>query len=212
MKPAVRSRSRLDHATLARISFVLRATLVFAMFSVSARADDRPMSNQLVVVPSECVQYWAIPGGTESPAGWNQVLSFAACVQDATVARIEDVDEIEDLVEELQSALDPAVQIYVAAIEQGPGPVKVRAALQIAMAEAALITRARASIVAPADLRTNGAAAARYRELHERLEPVLEPQAMLACTLVTLVDRAVASDPTLAPDGSRGTCSRRRAR
>ena len=110
MKSAVRSRSRLEDAILARSSFVLGATLVFAMFSVSARADDRSMSHQLVVIPSECVQYWSIPGGTESPAGWNQVLSFAACVQDATVARIEDVDEIEALVEELQIALEPALQ------------------------------------------------------------------------------------------------------
>jgi hypothetical protein len=138
MKPAFRSHSWLDHATLARISFGLGATLVFAMFSVSAGADDRLTSHQLVVIPSECVPYWSSPGGIESWAGWNQVLSFAACVQDATVARIEDVDEIEGLVEELQTALDPAVEIYVAAIERGPGPVKVRAALHIAMAEAAL--------------------------------------------------------------------------
>jgi hypothetical protein len=199
MKPATLSRSWFDRATLARIGFALGAALGFAMFSGSAHADVPP-SRQLVVIPSECAQYWSIPGGAESPAGWNQVLSFAACVQDATVAQIEDVDELADLVDELQSALDPALQLYVAAVEQGPGPIKIRATLQIAMAEAALITRARMSIVVPSDLRTSAVAAARYRELRERLEPLLEPQARFACTLVDVVDRAVAGEPGLVTD------------
>jgi hypothetical protein len=199
MKPAARSHSWFDHAVFARIGFALGVALAFAMFPGPVHADIPP-SRQVVVIPSECVPYWSIPGGAESPAGWNQVLSFAACVQDATVARIEDADELEDFVDELQSALDPALELYVAAVEQGPGPIKIRAALQIAMAEAALITRARTSIAVPPDLRTNAVAAARYRDLHERLEPFLEPQAALACMLVGIVDRAVAAEPELAPD------------
>lgn len=200
MKPAVRSRSRLDHAASARISVVLGAMLAFSGLSTSARADQGPRSPQLVVIPDECAAYWLMPGGIESPAGWNQVLSFAACVQDTTVAHIERLDEIEDVVQQLQSALESPLQMYTAAIERGPGPVKVRAALHVAMAEAALITRARASIAAPADLRTNPEAWTRHRALHQRLESVLEPTARLACTIVALIDRAVAGDPALAPD------------
>jgi hypothetical protein len=180
------------------IGLALGAALACAMFSGSAHADIP--SRSFVVIPSECAQYWSIPGGPESPAGWNQVLSFAACIQDATVARIEHADELEDLVDELQLALEPALELYVAAVEQGPGPINIRATLQIAMAEAALITRARASIVSPPDLRTNAGAAARYRNLHERLEPLLEPQARFACMLIAAVDRAVAEEPGLAPD------------
>src|ERR1044071_2187783 len=161
-QPAARSRSWFDHATLTRIGVALGVALGLTMFSGSANADVSS-SRQFVVTPSECAQYWLIPGGPESPAGWNQLLSFAACVQDATVARIEDEDELEQLVDELQSALDPALQLYIAAVEEGPGPIKIRATLQIAMAEAALITRARTSIPAPLDLRTNAVAAVRYR-------------------------------------------------
>jgi len=88
MKPAARSRSWFDHATLARIGVALGVVLGVASFPGAARADVTP-SRELVVIPSECAKYWSIPGGVESPAGWNQLLSFAACVQDATVARIE---------------------------------------------------------------------------------------------------------------------------
>lgn len=196
MKPAARSRSWFHRAGPARIRLALGAALVFAMFSHAHAAGSR----QLVIIPSECVQFMSIPGGDESPAGWNQVLSFAACIQDATVARIKDADEIEDFVDELQSALEPALELYVAAVEQGPGPIKARAALQIAMAEAALITRARASIAALSDLGSHVDAAAHHRELHERLEPLLEPQATFVWILVEIVDRAVAREPALAPD------------
>lgn len=200
MKLAVRSRSWLDHAGSARIRVVLGAVLAFGTCTASVRADDVPLSHQPLVIPDECAPYWLMPGGIASPSAWNQILSFAACVQDATVARIEQLDEIEDVVRQLQATLESPLQMYTAAIEQGPGPVKVRAALHVAMAEAALITRARASIAAPADLRTNPEAAARYRALHQRLEVVLEPQARLACTIVALIDRAVAGDLALAPD------------
>lgn len=184
---------------LARIGVPLGAALACAVVSGPAHAEVPP-SRQIVVIPSECAQYWSIPGGAASPAAWDQLLSFAACVQDATIARIEDPAQLEDLVDDLQSALSPALRLYTAAAEQGPGPIKVRAALQLALAEAALITRARASIVAPPDLRTNPVAAARYHALHDRLEPLLEPQARFACTLIAVVDRSVLGDPRLAPD------------
>ena len=200
MKTAVRSRSWLDHTGSARIRVVLGAVLAFGMFPASVRADDVPLSRQPLVIPDECAPYWLMPGGIASPSGWDQVLSFAACVQDASVAHIEHLDEIEGVVQQLHAALESPLQMYTAAIEQGPGPVKVRAALHVAMAEAALITRARASIAVPSDLRTNPEAAARHRALHQRLEAVLEPQARLACTIVALIDRAVADDPALAPD------------
>lgn len=201
MKPAVLSHSWSDHAALARIGWAIGVALGVAMSAGQAHAGVTP-SPQLAVIPSECAPYWSIPGGLESPASWNQLLSFAACVQDATVARIEHVDELEHLVEYLQSALDPTLQIYLAAIEEGPTAIKIRATLQIAMAEAALITRARASIPVPLDLRTNALAAARHRELHDRLEPLLEEQALFTCALVTVVDRAIAGDPNLVLDAA----------
>lgn len=199
MTPAARSRTRLDRAVLARISVALGAALALATLPATARAQV-PQATTFVVIPSECARYWVVPGGIASPAGWNQFLSFTACMQDASIARIASVDDIEPTMDALQSALQPTLQMYIAAMEQAPSPVKIRAALHVAMAEAALITRARSSIAAPPDLATNLVAAARYRQLHDRLEPQLEPQARFVCTLVAVVDRAVAGDPSLAPD------------
>lgn len=202
MRPAARARSWFDHAAPARIRLALGAALAVALLCGRAHAEVSP-SPQLVVIPSECALYWSIPGGAGgagSPVGWYHLLSFAACVQDATIVQVEDTDELEGLVDELQAALDPALRLYMTAVEQGPGPIKVRAALQMAMAEAALIARARMSIVTPWDLRTNAAAAARHRQLHERLEPLLAPPARFACTVITEVDRVVSDEPGLAPD------------
>lgn len=199
MKPATRSRSWFDRAALARIGRALGAALAFATVPGLAYGDTAG-SRQVVLIPSECVQFEPIPGGGESAAGWNQILSFAACIQDARVARIEDADELEGFVDELQSALEPAFALYVAAVEQAPGPIKVRAALQLAMAEAALLTRARASVATLSDLGARADAASRHRELHARLEPLLEPQATFVCMLVDIVDHAVAREPALAPD------------
>lgn len=216
MMPAARSCSRPGHAVLARIAVALGAALTLAALPGTARAQDAPdaqdaLPGGFIIIPSECAQYWMVPGGVASPAGWNQFLSFTACMQDASIARIDSVDDVARVVDELQSALQPTLQLYIAAMEQGPGPVKIRAALHTAMAEAALMTRARSSIVAPPDLATNLVAAARYRALHDRLEPELADQARFVCTLVAVVDRAVAGDPGLAPDAiTRGMLAQAR--
>ena len=174
--------------------------LVLALIAGPARADDGPATRTGLSVPRACLQYWSIPGGLQSPAGWNQAISFAACLQDATVARVDDVDQLPELVDRLELALTPAMQLYLAVIEDAPGPAKVRATLQLAMAQVALITRARSSILAPPDLATSVAAYARYAELHARLEPLLTQPAMFAFDLIMLIDREVTRDPTLAPD------------
>ena len=128
------------------------------------------------------------------------MLSFAACIQDASIARIDDPRQLPELVVQFEVALAPAVQLYTAALENGPRPIQLRAAYQIGMSQVALITRARASIVAPPDRATNPASAARYRALVTRLDTFLEKPATLAWTLFVLIDRAVADDPALAPD------------
>jgi hypothetical protein len=154
----------------------------------------------LALVPAKCARYWPIPGGIASPAAWNQALSFAACVQDATVARVDDVDRLPDLVDQLEMASAPALQVYLTVIEDAPEPVKVRAALQIAMAQVSLITRARSSIAAPPDLATNRTSYLRYRELHTHLEPWLARPARFAYKLIMAIDHEVTLDPSLAPD------------
>jgi hypothetical protein len=179
---------------------VIGGVLAIALLGGRAHAEVDRNSRDLELVPARCARYWSIPGGITSPATWNQALSFAACVQDATVARVDDVDQLPDLVDQLEMASTPALQVYLAVIEDAPDPVKVRAALHIAMAQVALITRARSSIVAPPDLATNRASYVHYRELHARLEPWLEQPARFAHQLITVVDREVTLDPALAPD------------
>lgn len=194
MDRAVRSRSSSDRATSARTYIALAGLLTFAI-STPVVADETPDSPELVIIPVECTVSLG-----DSSQSWDELLSFANCIQDATLARVERVDELEGLVEGMQAALEPSIVFYSIAIEQGPGPVKVRAAFQIAAGQVALMTRARSSIVTPTDLSSNAAAADRYDELHRRLEPLLEQHAMLAWLIFVTIDRAVANTPELAPD------------
>lgn len=199
MKRAAGSEPPSGRAGAARTRAALAGVVALALSAGAARADEIPRSPTLTIVPAECTPYWSIPGGQHSPAIWGQGMSFAACVQDASVARIERADQLPGFVEQLHAALLPTVEIYVVAIEHGPDPVKVRAAYQLGMVYVALLTRARSAIAAPADPEDE-AAAARGGELHAQLEPLLESTAKVAWILFTAIDRAVADDPSLAPD------------
>ena len=167
--------------------------------SAPAIASDDQDVPQLVIIPIECMQFAPIVGDPTSATGWNNVLSFAGCIQDASALRVDRADELDALVEQMEEALEPSLAYYAAAIEYGPGPVKLRAAYQVGSGLVALITRARASIVAPADL-AMPATAVRYHELHARLEPLLEPHAKLAWLIFVAIEHAVGSDPELASD------------
>jgi hypothetical protein len=190
----------MDHATGTRCLQVICGALAIVLLGGRAQAEVDRARHDRPLVPAECARYWLIPDGVTSPAAWNQALSFAACLQDATIARVDDVDRLPDLVDQLEKAFTPALQVYLTVIEDAPGPVKVRATLQIAMAQVALITRARSSIAAPPDLATNPVAYLHYRELHARLEPWLEQPARFACKLITVIDHEVALDPSLVRD------------
>lgn len=190
----------MDRVTGTRCLQVICGALAIMLLGGRAQADVGQAPHDRPLVPARCTRYWSIPGGITSPAVWNQALSFAACLQDATIARVDDVDRLPDLVDQLEKALVPALQVYLAVIDEAPGPMKVRAGLQFAMAEVALITRARSSITAPPDLATNPVSYTRYHELHARLEPWLERPARLACNLIMVIDREVTLDPSLAPD------------
>lgn len=168
--------------------------------------DHMPMSDEpreeseVMVLPEECAQYAPPESGLDSTAGWNQVLSFAACIQDTAMASIDDPDLLADLVLQLELALAPTLQLYAAALQYGPNAVQLRATFQIGMTQVGLITRARASLAVPPDRKTNKAAARRYKKLQESLEPLLAQPAQLAWTLFSLIDQAVKEDPTLMSD------------
>jgi hypothetical protein len=155
-------------------------------FAPAAIADEAAAPSQIIVIPVECMEFWRIPGGSSSPVAWDALLSFAACIQDTTINHVDRADQLEALVEQLQAGLEPSLQFYGAALSEGPGPTKLRAAYFAALGQIALITRARASISSPA--------------LRERLDALLEPHAKLAYTMFTSIGRTVADDPRLAPD------------
>ena len=110
----------------------LVSLLAVAALAAPARAD-------------ECGQFWSFPGGVSSPAGWDALISFASCTQDRRVYLVEDAGELEGLVNALEDALAPSMQLYAAAIEQGPPDVQLRAAYHVGLAQIAMMTRARAS-------------------------------------------------------------------
>jgi hypothetical protein len=116
------------------------------------------------------------------------------------VSRIGDSDQLAGMVDDYTRALEIPMMIYMGGLEYGPGPIQLRAAYQLAMAHVALIVRARSSIIAPGDLATNPSAARRFCDLHDQLEPLLARSARLAWLMFAVIDRAVAEDPTLAPD------------
>src|SRR5262249_15870469 len=99
----------------------------------------------------------------------------------------------------LARALAPSLAIYLQAIEKGPGPVQIRAAYAVGMAYLGLVTRARAAIKAPANLKDESAMAD-YRNKHANLHKLLAP-AFKACRMTFLVIVAAAKeDPSIAPD------------
>jgi len=142
-------------------------------------------------VPDDCRPYTWIPADARDDLiGWNQLLSLASCLQGGSIAPVTDSDELDAMIDRETRALEIPMMIYAAALEDGPGPVQVRAAYQLGMAHVALIIRARTAI----------AASARTEELRAELETLLAPSDRLAWLTFAVIDRAVARDPALAPD------------
>jgi hypothetical protein len=174
-----------------------RITLACIALVAAAGPASADESHTFVIVPMDCASYWQWRGDTGEQ--WNRFLSFAACAQDASVRAVDDLDQLPTLVEDLQAPLVPTLELYLTAVQRGPGPVKIRAGFQMAMTQVALITRARSSIKVP-DIWTDPFAAARFERLHAELEPRLEESAFLSWMLLLAVDRGITENPSLASD------------
>jgi hypothetical protein len=125
----------------------------------------------------------------DSMRAWDQVLSFTACIQDATIARVAEDEDPSVAVATLAHKLSPAMTLYFASIQHGPPWVQVRAAYEIGLAHVALIVRARASLV-------SGSSA----EQHARLEAAIARYAETAWMVFAAIDRAAQQDAALASD------------
>ncbi len=165
------------------------------------RAKNEAFRGSVETIPIECRAYaWLPADARDDVLKWNQLLSLATCLQDASVSRVSDPEQLESMVDGYLRALEVPMMIYAGALEFGPGPVRLRALYQLAMAHVTLMMRARGSIVAPADLATHSNPLQRYHELHAQLESLLAPSERTAWLAFAVIDRAVAQDPTLAPD------------
>jgi hypothetical protein len=167
------------------------ALLLVLALTGTATADDVLAPTEIVDMPPECAHYWTNPGGVTSPPGWNPILSFASCTQRVTVGRVERVEMLPGLVDQLQLEVLPSLQWYFWVVKNGPETAKIRGAFLIAMTEVSVMTRARSSIVATS---------AHHAELHARLEQLLLPQARLALMVFTAIDNLATANPALAPD------------
>jgi hypothetical protein len=163
----------------------LRSLLVVGALATTSAADETRDSH-LVVVPAECVHFWSVPEGGASPAAWDALLSFAACIQDVSAGRIETADDIDPVLERLQLSVAASLRFYEMALAKGPATVQLRAAYHVGLGQVALVTRARNALVSPA--------------LRPELEQRLVPHVTAAYLVFTAIGRAAASDPSLTPD------------
>lgn len=169
------------------------------------RAPDRTGDGDLTdVVPARCAPFAGMTittddaGRPRSAAGWQQLLSLAACVQDGSIAAVREPGELAPMLDELSRRLALPMMVYLDALEHAETPIQLRAAFHIGMAYVGLSTRARSAIAAPPDLATDAAAASRYRELHAELEPLLAPARRAAWVSFRAIDEAAATDAALA--------------
>ncbi|HEX7838557.1 MAG TPA: hypothetical protein VF469_13875, partial [Kofleriaceae bacterium] len=139
-------------------------------------------------IPPACRAY-AAGEAADLTTAWDKLLSFAGCVQDASLEPITDLAQLPAEVGKRYDALAPAIMLYLEAIEHGPAPVRLRAAYAVGLANVALITRLRSSLVAPADP-SNAAAMVRYHMLQAELEPLLLRAQRTAWIAFAVVDRA----------------------
>lgn len=169
---------------------MLLSLVAVAALAGAARAEE-PGWPEVVSIPAECAQFGVIPGGHDSPLAWDYVVSFASCIQDATIPTVATSEEADLVVDRLQVALVPSVHFFVATVEQAPRSGKLRAAYYIALGQLTLVTRARAAV---------GSMDAAVRA---RLEPRLEPHARTAWEYFDMLgsvskrDAVRAGDPVL---------------
>ncbi len=195
---------------LARRGGAIAALLVALIAAVPASAGgpeapstDAPATGELPAedagkIPLACRAY-ATGEAADLTTAWDKLLSFAGCVQDASLEPITDLAQLPAEVGERYDALAPAIMLYLEAIEHGPAPVRLRAAYAVGLANVALITRLRSSLVAPADP-SNAAAMVRYHMLQAELEPLLLRAQRTAWIAFAVVDRAAAEEPAIAAD------------
>jgi len=195
-------RTAAPHSRLARalvLGAAAAAASVAGPVAPAAAEGGRPEQGVVHVIPAECRHHMALPAGPrDEQIEWEHGLSFAACLQDVPLRRIDDPLQLEPLVEALTARLELPMLLYLQAMAEGPREIQLRAAFHVGLANIALVTRARAAVAAPPDLAADPAAAARWRELGAQLEPLLAHAQRTAWLSFTALHEAALHDPALA--------------
>ena len=177
----------LVRMSASQVISALVVTLVAARAQgASAVNDDTAEGEQAILIPTECLQFRAAAENGADEALWDAMLSFAACVQDASIYSVDSVEMLPVLVDKLEEAGTPSFQFSVGVLEHAPEHVKVRAAYALALGEVALMTRARMSLETP--------------ELRGQLEQLLDTHAQLAYVIFSAIDEVAQEAPETATD------------
>lgn len=196
-------RTAASHPRIARplaLSAAIAAAIAAGPVAPAAAEGGRSEPGVVHVIPDACRRFMALPEGPrDEQIEWEYGLSFAGCLQDAPLRRLSEPLQLEPFVEELTAQLELPLLIYLQALAEGPRTIQLRAAFHVGLANLALVTRARAAVVAPPDL-ADPEAVARWRALHERLEPLLARARRTAWLSFTAIHEAALHTPALADD------------
>jgi hypothetical protein len=147
--------------------------------------------------PAACSQFAPVKKG--HPMYWERQLSRASCLADSTIFLVESPFDVGPMYSDMSFALRPAMEIWLAAIEEGPPIVRLRTAYHVGLAAVAIMTRARSSLVAPAGM-TALEAPHRERVLRARLEPLLVPAKKVAVSAFSVIDDVARENPEFEHD------------
>jgi len=152
------------------------AVVILALALVAVLA--RPAHGEDDRVPERCEIFRVVHLDRTDP--WSQILSFASCMQDASIAPVTTLGEVAPMVETLTHRMRPAIGVFLQVLERAPAEYQIRAAHLIGTAYIALMVRARASIPA---------AGPHGRVFRAALEPELAPAAQIAFTAFATLAR-----------------------
>ncbi len=172
--------------------------LLLAVLVATPAVAERPVR---IAIPAACTVFADREDDGDDVRGWTNLLSLATCMQEPRVPVMDDPAEVRITVETLTQELAPSMLIYVAALQNGPPAVQLRASYAIGLTSLALVTRVR-SAIPPANLADPGSVrhAMFVHALAERwLEPAKQTVRVSMKLVVQLMlrDRSLAADPAL---------------
>lgn len=134
---------------------------------------------------AECDRFIPQPAD-RSPLAFSNALSYLSCTKDASIPRIQTVDDIDPVMDDLLERFTPTVTLYLELMRVAPESMQLRIGFAVGLAYEELVVRARTAIVDPRD---PGLRAALERRIESYLAGAIE--------IFDAIDRVTATDTTL---------------